>query len=80
MYIIHNKFITFLSYFDHDRKYPDSRIVVDATVATQRSIAMSTNYGQHCELSNFGQKTCNICSLLWIAGLCTADSKKNHGA
>ena len=30
MYIIYNKFITFLSYFDHDRKYPNSiRIVVD---------------------------------------------------
>ena len=24
MYIIYNKFIIVLSYFDHDRKYPDS--------------------------------------------------------
>ena len=30
IYIIYNKFITFLSYFDHDRKYPNSiRIVID---------------------------------------------------
>ena len=30
IYTIYNKFITFLSYFDHDRKYPNSRIVVDS--------------------------------------------------
>ena len=27
--IIYNKFITFLSYLDHDHKYPNSRILVD---------------------------------------------------
>ena len=26
---MYNKFITFLSYFDHDFKYPNSKIVVD---------------------------------------------------
>ena len=48
----------FLSYFDfdHDHKYPNSRIVVDAAGATQRPTAMSANYGQHYtrKLSNFG--------------------------
>ena len=29
IYIMYNKFITFLSYFDHDRKCLNSRIVVD---------------------------------------------------
>ena len=28
VYIIYNKFITFLSYFDHDRKYYNSMIIV----------------------------------------------------
>ena len=28
IYIIYNKFITFLSYFDHDRKYANSNEVL----------------------------------------------------
>ena len=30
-----NKFITFVSYFDHDRKYPNSRIVIDDSYERQ---------------------------------------------
>ena len=33
--LIYNKFITFLSYFDHDRKYHHSRIVVDDSYERQ---------------------------------------------
>ena len=36
----------FLSYFDHDRKYFNSRIVVDDSYERD---------SQHCKLSNFGQ-------------------------
>ena len=35
IYIICNKFITFLSYFDDDRKYLNSRIVVDDSCERQ---------------------------------------------
>ena len=45
IYIIYDKFITFLSYFDHDRKYPNSKIVTNDSYEI---------YGQHCELSSFG--------------------------
>ena len=42
LHISYNKFITFLSYFDHDRKYPNSRIVVDDSYEKQRLISGKT--------------------------------------
>ena len=35
IYIVYNKFITFLSDFDYDRKHPDSKIVVDDSYECQ---------------------------------------------
>ena len=62
MYIVYNKFITFLSYFNHDRKCPNSnRIVVDqgrkqilpcSLTKVPGYTNMSVNYAQHRELSH----------------------------